>query len=94
MYTYAKRSHMHCSPCQEFGGLWKHPNNPPCANSIIVFTLLKLDNISIWQKKKKKKKILLIREHMAYCQWYRNTQISHEGSIIIVAVPKGNQRST
>ena len=88
-----QKDHMRCSPCQEFGGLWKPPNNPPCANtnSITVFTLLKLDTISIWQKKKK---ILLIREHMAYCQWYRNAQISHQGSIIIVAVPKGSRRST
>ena len=34
----------------EFGGLWKHPNNPACTKSVRVFRLLKLDTI---QKKKK-----------------------------------------
>ena len=35
----------------EFGGLWKHANNPACTESVKVFVILKLDNI---RKKKKK----------------------------------------
>ena len=27
----------------EFGGLWKHQNNPACAESVRVFGMLKLD---------------------------------------------------
>ena len=34
----------------EFGGLWKHANNPACTESVKVFVILKLDNI---RKKKK-----------------------------------------
>ena len=41
--TYARlRS---CSPCQKFGGLWKHQNNPACTKSVRVFTMLKLGTI-------------------------------------------------
>ena len=40
-------------PMSEFGGLWKHSNNPTCTKSVRVFRVLKL-NI-IWKKEKKKK---------------------------------------
>ena len=37
----------------EFGGLWKHQNNPTGTKSVRVFIMLKLDTIG---KKKEKKK--------------------------------------
>ena len=39
----------------EFGGLWKHQNNPACTKSVRVFIMLKLDTIRKKKKKKKKK---------------------------------------
>ena len=40
----------------EFGGLWKHQDNPACTKSVRVFRLLKLDAI---RKKTEEPSVLL-----------------------------------
>ena len=40
----------------EFGGLWKHQNNPACTKSARVFIMLKFGTIRKKRKKRKKRR--------------------------------------